>query len=113
MLVIEKSSNVRAAPHLIANTSPTNMRKYTMAQKGNGKAAKAKSADAKTTRTRINPDFKIKLLVAENPHKEGQILFGKFALYTDGMTVGEAQEAGITARYIRYHEQRGHVSLST
>ena len=71
------------------------------------KVAKAKS-NGPTTRGRksnFEPDQKIKLLVKENPHREGTKLFKMFAKYKDGMTVGELVKAGIPYSNIRYLAQ--------
>lgn len=57
------------------------------------KAKKAKSEESGDAR-RINPDLKIKLLVDENPKREGSRSYKEFELYKDGMTVGELLKKG-------------------
>lgn len=54
-------------------------------------AAKKKApAKAKTVgRAKFSDDAKIKLLVKENPRREGTEAHARFAKFKDGMTVGE------------------------
>lgn len=55
---------------------------------------------------------KIKVLAKENPRREGSQGHATFAVYKNGMTVGEAIEAGADAGYIRSDVNRGYISLS-
>ena len=47
-------------------------------------------------------DAKIKLLVDENPKREGSAAHGRFANYKDGMTVADALAAGLRTSDLKY-----------
>lgn len=84
-----------------------------------GKAAKAdgkKSGLAKAQEANAGQRAelhakKIHMLTKENPKREGTEAHKRFELYKNGMTVGEAIEAGITMSDIRYNEEHGHLEL--
>lgn len=71
------------------------------------KAAKANGA----TRSRVDPNAKIKLLVKENP-KRGEKSKKAFALYRDGMTVGEFLKKGGTSADISWDTRHDFIKLT-
>lgn len=60
----------------------------------------------------VSEDAVISMLVGGNPKREGSKAHGRFALYADGMTVGEALDAGITTPDLVYDTKHGFVSIS-
>jgi len=55
---------------------------------------------------------RIKILVDENPKRAGSKSAARFDLYEDGMTVGEALDAGVWPADIRYDsEVKGFIKL--
>ncbi len=65
--------------------------------------------------TRINKAQVIRLLVKENPKREGSKSFPRYALYRDGMTVAEYLEAveklGGSSADLRWDVQRKYIAL--
>jgi hypothetical protein len=59
------------------------------------KAAKAKSNGANGKAATFNPDFKIHLLVRENPKRAKSKEHKRFGLYKNGMTIAQAKELGM------------------
>lgn len=89
--------------------------------KSNGKVKKApKEAKAKKAATgsgrgrkgKFAASGKIKLLVKENPHREGTYRYELFKKYRDGMTVEDAVEAGVTKADLRFAVKEGRLTIS-
>jgi hypothetical protein len=53
----------------------------------------------------------IKLLATENPKRDASEAAKRFALYRDGMTVGEYLEAGGTTADVRWDEKNKFIEL--
>ena len=76
-------------------------------------AAKAEkpAADGKPGRTAaIQPEMKVKLLVAENPKRAGAAT--RFALYKDGITVAKYLELGGTMADVRWDAKQKFISVA-
>ena len=77
-------------------------------------AKKAKAAKATGGKRGPAPEFGdhmiISLLVA-NPKRKGTKAFARYAGYTDGMTVGQALEAGLTRDDFRWDTDKGHIAI--
>lgn len=70
------------------------------------------------TKTRAAPqqsgdDQIIRLLIATNPRKAGTSAFLRYALYRDGMTVGEYAQAGGQRSNVQTDVARGSIKLET
>lgn len=55
---------------------------------------------------------KIKLLVKENPKREGTASYKEFALYKSGMTVGALLEKGLRAAALRWDLEHKFIALA-
>lgn len=64
------------------------------------------------SRSSVNKDAVITMLVTENPKRAGSKSHERFALYVDGMTVAAALEAGLTTGDIRHDVAHNFISLS-
>jgi hypothetical protein len=69
------------------------------------KAAKA------TGRTSLNGDSRIKVLVKENPYREGTGRYKRWAKLKDGMTVAQALKVGFEPVNLRYCVADGHIKI--
>lgn len=77
-----------------------------------GKAAKApKEPKLRGRAAKFADDQVIKVLV-DNPKRAGSKSYERFALYKDGMTVGQAKEAGITLGDIDWDAKHEYISVS-
>ncbi len=56
-------------------------------------------------------DKKIKLLVKENPKREGTAAHKEFAIYKNGMKVSDAIAKGLTTVSLRWDEAHGFISI--
>jgi hypothetical protein len=61
--------------------------------------------------SRLGESDKIKILVKENPHREGTGRFKRWEHYKDGMTVGQALKAGLKPVNIHYSVADGHIKI--
>jgi len=83
-----------------------------------GKAAKPaapkedKGGDDKPRKPRLDAEATIKILVEENPKREGSKTFERFKLYRNGMTVKQALEKGVTSADIRYDVEHEYIKLT-
>jgi hypothetical protein len=57
------------------------------------------------------PEAVIKVLVKENPHREGTKNFKSFSKYKSGMTVGAAISAGVASSNIWYESKLGNIKV--
>lgn len=87
------------------------------AKKGSKKAAK--SSEPRTTADTFAPSSvaedtskKIKVLVDENPKREGSESAKRFAFYKNGMTIAAALEKGVTVGDIRWDVKHEYIALS-
>ena len=64
------------------------------------------------TRSSVNKEAVITLLVTENPKRAGSKSHERFALYVDGMTVAAALAAGLTTGDIHHDVAHNFISLS-
>ena len=87
------------------------------ASKSNGKpeAKKAVAADKKPSggvkgRPKLPDDAKISILSDKNPYREGSGSFKAFEKYKDGMTVAQAEKAGIPRAWILWDRREGHIT---
>jgi len=62
-------------------------------------------------RRRVNKQAKIKVLVEENPKRNNTLAADRFALYENGMTVGEYIDAGGRAGDIAHDVAAGYIEL--
>lgn len=62
-------------------------------------------------RSAFPKEHTICLKVDKNPKREGSAAHGRFALYVDGMTVGEALEAGVTSGDLQYDTAKGFITI--
>lgn len=75
-------------------------------------AAEQASAEPKTRGPRgVAETAVISLKVEGNPKRAGSKAYDRFALYRDGMTVGEALNAGITTPDLVYDSKHGFVAI--
>lgn len=65
----------------------------------------------KKSRLRINTALTIKLLVAINPKRAASKSYERFALYSNGMSVGAYLLAGGKMSDIKYDLSKGHIEL--
>jgi len=78
------------------------------------KAAPKANGEKKAKASRgggFDPKAKIKLLVKENPKREGSITHKKFAKIKSGMTVEEAFKAGLTGVDLKCDVDRKYISI--
>jgi hypothetical protein len=73
----------------------------------NGAVAKAKAG----RQSRLSETAKIKILVKENPHREGTGRFDRWRKYKEGMTVGQALKAGLKPANLHYSVADGHIKI--
>jgi hypothetical protein len=92
-----------AAPAKKAAAKKTIAKKAAPTKKANG-AGRGRKAT-------FTPDQKIKVLVKENPRREGTKSYKMFAKYKDGMTVAEAVKAGIGMVDLRWDAKFEHISV--
>lgn len=59
----------------------------------------------------INENARIKLLVKENPHREGTGRYARWKKYKENMTVGAALKAGLNRNNIRFSVEDGHIKI--
>lgn len=64
------------------------------------------------TRNRIKKDTVINVLVDDNPKRGGTLAYARFALYEDGMTVGEYTAAGGRSSDVHYDAAYEYISLT-
>jgi hypothetical protein len=64
------------------------------------------------TRNRIKKDTVINMLAESNPKREGTLAHARFALYEDGMTVGEYTAAGGRSSDVHYDAAYEYISLT-
>ena len=64
------------------------------------------------TRNRIKKDTVINVLAESNPKREGTLAHARFALYEDGMTVGEYTAAGGRSSDVHYDAAYEYISLT-
>lgn len=90
----------------------------TKAKKAPAKKAAAKKPSAKKASTKketsneVEEDNrKIKLLVKENPKREGSASYERFDLYFDCKTAQDFKDAGGTAADLRHDEEKGFIEL--
>lgn len=60
----------------------------------------------------IDKSAVITLLVTENPKKPSGGAAARFALYENGMTVGEAIAAGVTSTDLKFDSAKGFISIA-
>ena len=72
------------------------------------KKAPAKAAAEKET---ANDNRKIKVLVKENPKREGSASYDRFELYSDCKTVQDFKDAGGTSADLRHDEEKGFIEI--
>jgi hypothetical protein len=70
-------------------------------------AAKAKAG----RQSKFSESAKIKILVKENPHREGTGRFDRWRKYKEGMTVGQALKAGLKPVNLHYSVEDGHIKI--
>lgn len=78
------------------------------------KKTPAKKAVAKAvvkTPNKFDEDGKITILAKENPRRAGTNRAKQFEKYKNGMTVGDAREAGLTTSQLRRDVRHGHISI--
>jgi len=83
-------------------------------KKAEKKAAPKANGEKKAKASRgggFDPKAKIKLLVKENPKREGSITHKKFAKIKNGMTVEEAFKAGLTGVDLKCDVDRKYISI--
>lgn len=56
-------------------------------------------------------DMVIRMLVRENPKREGSAAALRFAKYRDGIRVADAMERGVRASDLRYDQRHGYIEL--
>lgn len=61
---------------------------------------------------KYTPEMKIKLLVKENPKREGSAAHGRYEIYRDVKTVGEFLEQGGTGADLTYDSRAGNIEIS-
>lgn len=104
---------LKSAPKVAAKTSPKKP------QTGKAKAMSAKSVSPKPAKKaaagkgngKISDDDKIKLLVEENPHRQGSGRYKRWSKYKDGMTVAAAIKAGLNLGNIHHSVEDGHIKI--
>lgn len=74
-----------------------------------GKAPKAEKAERAP---READTRKIKLLVKENPKREGSASYDRFELYRKAKTVADFVEAGGSTADVRYDEKAGYIQVA-
>ena len=84
--------------------------------KGAKKPTKAKGADSGEKRRVGRPgkfplDSKIKILVAENPHRKNSARYTRWQLYNDGMTVVQALSTGLNYGNLHHSVKDGHIKI--
>ena len=72
---------------------------------------KANSGGKKGTKSNLDPNARIKLLVEDNPKRAGSASHDRFALYKDGMTIGEFLEQGGTTGDVYWDRGRGFIDV--
>lgn len=70
-----------------------------------------KEGETRGRRAAYDDSAGIKLLVEENPHRKGTILYKYFDKYKDGMTVTAALQAGIPRANLRYFAKIGEIKI--
>ena len=77
------------------------------------KKTKEKSSAEKAARKTLSSLFekKIKILVTENPKREGTRAYERFAGYKDGLTVKEYVEKGGAMSAVRYDSAHNYIEL--
>lgn len=77
-----------------------------------GKAKDVAKAVVKSGRaSKFNDADIIKLLVKDNPHREGSGRYDRWKLYKEGMTIKAALKAGFNLNNIRYSVEDGHIKI--
>lgn len=103
--VVEKDEDVKpakkAAVGKATERKPPGKAASDNAQKGVGRGRAARYVDG----------AKIKVLLKENPHREGTKRYGIFEKYRNGMTVGEAVKAGINAGDLVWAVKEGRIEI--
>lgn len=81
-------------------------------QKPKTKEPKEKTMPSKSANGRgFDPNAKIKLLVKENPYREGSGRYKRWQKIKDGMTVAAALKAGFAPVNLRYCVSDGHIKI--
>lgn len=75
------------------------------------KTKKTEAVAAADIRSKFSPDAKIKILVDENPKREGGEAHKRFALYRNGMTVNEALEAGVLRMDLSWDTRHSFIAI--
>lgn len=76
------------------------------------KAEKAKPSVRRTNFAELYPDDKaVRLVVTENPKKDGSKSRARFEGYTGAKTIGDARKAGITYQDIVYDIGHGFIAV--
>lgn len=71
-----------------------------------------KKASKKEATSEVAPDTrKIKLLVKENPKREGSAAYERFELYSSSKTVQDFKDAGGKAADLTHDEQKGFIEV--
>jgi hypothetical protein len=73
--------------------------------------AKAAKSNGDSSRTRLDPEAKIKILAKENPHREGSGRYKRWSKYRDGMTVAAALKVGFNSGDIQHSVADGNIKL--
>jgi hypothetical protein len=60
---------------------------------------------------KYKPTSKIRLLVDKNPKRAGSGSYKRFEYYTDGMTVQEALEEGVTPANLDYDNKKEFIKI--
>jgi len=61
--------------------------------------------------TRYTPEQVIRLVVSENPKKQGSAAHSRFAVYKDGMTVKEFVDAGGRTADLNHDADKNYVNV--
>jgi hypothetical protein len=60
---------------------------------------------------RITDDMIVIVLADENPKQLGTKAFANFAIYQNGMTVGQVKATGVTANDVAFNLSHGYIAL--
>jgi len=112
----KKAVNAKASLSTGSKVSKGTATKKAATKKAAAKAApKAKKEAAEGGRKGRAPawplETKVKVLVSENPKREGSASYDRFALYGKGTTVGAFLEAGGTSADLHWDSEHEYISI--